>query len=114
MICLGDLAADQAGITQTLGPIVKAVFCDAQARAADRVCAAPFWCYRPVEKGQVRTRTARAIGEEQVIRRCIILVDGHLDAPQPEGFGVETVVARCVCGDGGQVVYACQVHGALL
>ena len=45
-----------------------------------------------------------------MIGRGIVLVHGFLDQTQPQSLGIELVVARCIGGDGGQVMDAFEVQ----
>jgi hypothetical protein len=46
--------------------------------------AAPFLRDRPIKEGQVGARAAGAVGEEQVVSKSVVLIDGLLDASKPQ------------------------------
>src|ERR1700680_715170 len=65
---------------------------------------------RVLEECQVRSRRALLVSVEQVVDGRVVLVDGLLDHPQAKHPGVELDVLASVAGDGGDVVYALELH----
>lgn len=110
----GGFANGQAVVAQPCHPVVEARLVHPQPGAADRMRPAPLARDRPVEERQIRARAARAIGEEQMVSRGVVLVDGLLDTPESQHLPVETVVGGGVGGDRGQVVNAGELHGGVL
>jgi hypothetical protein len=65
---------------------------------------------RVFEERDVAAGAAALVRVEEVVDRRVVLVDGLLDEPQPERPGVELDVARCVAGDGGDVMDSFEFH----
>jgi hypothetical protein len=63
-----------------------------------------------LEEGDVRSRAALLVGIEEVIDRRDVLVDALLHHPQAEDTDVELDVARCIAGDGRDVVDPFELH----
>src|SRR5690606_37781300 len=83
---------------------------DAERGAHDRMGAALFGGGRPVEKGDVGTRRGFAVAIKEVIGGGIVLVDGALDQPQAEDFGIKTQVFTRIGGDGGEVMQSGKIE----
>ena len=104
-VALGHRALRHPTFAQPLGPVLEGPCpTHAQARAGDRVRAAPLGLHRPVEKGQVGAGRALGIGVEQVIGAHIVLVDAALHQPHAQHLGVEVVVVADLRGDRGEMV----------
>ncbi len=82
----------------------------AQSCPRNTVCAAPFTMDGPIEKGNVSPRRCQPIGIEQMICAGVILIDGFLDKSKPERVGIEATIARCISGNGCQMMQPCELR----
>ncbi|MCY1378500.1 hypothetical protein D9M69_661400 [compost metagenome] len=73
--------------------------------------ATPFTLYEPVEERDVGSWRCQPIGIKQMVGAGIVLIDRLLDEAKTKRVGVEASVARCVCGDGCQMVQPCELRG---
>ena len=95
-------------------PLERGRAVDAQAGAHDAARAAPLARRRPVEEREIGAGAALRIRIEQVIRAHIVLVHRSLDQAHAQHLRVEAMVLSDLCGNGGEVVDAEEIHPAIL
>ena len=111
-VALDDLTVRHLVFVEALQPPCQRRFTvHAEAGPDDAASPAALARCGPVEKGEVRARTAFGVGIEQVIGAHVVLVHRALDQPHAERPGVEAVVLLDRGGDRGEVMDARELHG---